>query len=362
VRLRRSPGDLVAALLAGAWRPVAAPPALPAREIEPVLRSAEARLLGAGCGPLVWRAVATTDLRSHASAAPYRDAYRHHAVHAEVELRGIAAAVAALREHGIEPLLVKGWATARLYPELGLRPFGDLDLCVRPEEREAAERALALSALAGPIAGPIARVDLHTSLADLAGRSLDELYERGALAALGDPAATRVRVLDAGDHLRLLALHLLRHGAWRPLWLCDVALVVERDGAALDWDLCLRGTRRDARRVACVMGLARRVLGAELPSGLPPEVSRAVRRVPRWLVAATLAQWGRPYTRYTDRPIATSASRPLDLLAAVRRRWPNAIEATMSLDAPFDGLPRLPLQLTDALRRARRALTARRVS
>jgi len=29
---------------------------------------------------------------------------------------------------GVEPILGKGWAIARLYPERGMRPYGDIDL------------------------------------------------------------------------------------------------------------------------------------------------------------------------------------------------------------------------------------------
>ena len=36
-----------------------------------------------------------------------------------------------------------------------------------------------------------------------------------------------VRVLSPEDDLRFLCLHLLRHGAVQPLWLCDICVLLE---------------------------------------------------------------------------------------------------------------------------------------
>jgi hypothetical protein len=44
----------------------------------------------------------------------------------------------------------------------------------------------------------------------------------------------KIRILGAEDHLRLLCLHLLKHGAWRPLWLCDVAAALESRPSSFD--------------------------------------------------------------------------------------------------------------------------------
>lgn len=42
----------------------------------------------------------------------------------------LASAVTLLRQHGIEPVLLKGFGLAMLYPNPGLRQFGDIDLFV----------------------------------------------------------------------------------------------------------------------------------------------------------------------------------------------------------------------------------------
>ena len=38
--------------------------------------------------------------------------------------------------------MAKGWLAAGLYAQRGLRPYGDIDLWVRPQEQEAAFAAL----------------------------------------------------------------------------------------------------------------------------------------------------------------------------------------------------------------------------
>ncbi len=42
-----------------------------------------------------------------------------------------------------------------------------------------------------------------------------------------------VRVPGLEDHLGILCLHLLHHGAFRPLWLCDIAAALETRPAEL---------------------------------------------------------------------------------------------------------------------------------
>jgi hypothetical protein len=44
------------------------------------------------------------------------------------------------------------------------------------------------------------------------------------------------------------------------------------------------------------------------------------------------------------------------LPGALRLRWPNAIQATVELGAPFNGAPRLPYQVGECVRRIRQAV------
>ncbi|MFL5576148.1 MAG: nucleotidyltransferase family protein [Gemmatimonadaceae bacterium] len=349
-------GGDVGTLLAGSWRHEPAPPDVPAAALPQLLTRTRERLLSTACGSLVWWRLRGTETGALAAAAPFRDAHRHHALRAAVDAHRLSLLLRVVRAAGVEPLLLKGWSTSRRYPAPGLRPPGDIDLCVRPGEREVVERAIAEGTRNYPeLAG--AAVDLHTAATDLADRPMDELLERSLLAPLGDASSTQVRVLGAEDHLRLLALHLLRHGAWRPIWLCDVALMLESEGSALDWDRCLRGAAEPARRVACALGLAHRLLGARLPAELPAAAARCAHRLPSWLVDATLRQWGSSYERYTGPALADAVrGGPWEGRAtvwrAIRHRWPNPIEASVALGAPFNRLPRLPIQVGEVLGRA----------
>ena len=73
---------------------------------------------------------------------------------------------------------------------------------------------------------------------------------------------TSIRVPSAEDHLRLVAIHFLSHGAWRPVWLCDIAAMLEDLPQDFDWDRCLGNEPRIARWVTSVIELAHRLLGA----------------------------------------------------------------------------------------------------
>ena len=230
-------GKLVASVLAGAWRSSPPPPSLsPAALIE-----VTPLLLRTGAASLGWWRVRSSELRTSDAAHELKQAYRHYTLEAGRKERQIVRAITLLRSAGVEPLLVKGWAVARLYPERGLRPYGDIDLCVRPEEY-----AVALAALAAPAAEPVV-VDLHKGLQQLHCPSADDVYGRSQLVPLGD---VEVRILGPEDHLRYMCIHMLGHGAYRALWLCDIAVVLESLPKDFDWEYLLRGDRRPADWVA----------------------------------------------------------------------------------------------------------------
>ena len=146
------------------------------------------------------------------------------------------------------------------------------------------------------------------------------------------------------DHLHFLCLHLLRHGAVRPLWLCDIAVLLERRAPTFDWSRCLSGSRRAADWVACAIGLAHQLVGAEV-EGTP--VADRARHLPGWMVPTVLREWGAAYRSlgqvevYLRHPLRLWRGLPKEL----PQHWPNAIEATMTLRGPFNELPRLPFQV-----------------
>jgi hypothetical protein len=186
-----------------------------------------------------------------------------------------------LRASGVEPILIKGWSVARLYPEPAVRAYGDLDLCVQPDHL-----SRAMTALAGEEVRRYS-VELHQGVPDLKDHTWKDIVRRTRLVQLGN---VDVRVLCPEDQFRLLCLHQMRHGACAPLWLCDLAVALEERPAQFDWDLCLHGHRAWSAWVLCFAHLVGRLLGARLdgPAAVFPV------DVPGWLAPTVLARWARP--------------------------------------------------------------------
>ena len=335
-------GTAVAALLAATWR--SSPPLLTISTEEAA--AAAVSLIPSGAGPLCWRR-----LREHSDRLPRRDAELLRSAYLDSTIRGakheqeVAEVFRLLRSAGIEPILLKGWAVSRLYPESGLRPSGDIDVHVPPEQRSAAEAVLNRQE------NQRYWVDLdHDELTRFGERSWEDLYEHSQLVPLH---GTAVRVLGAEDQLRALCLHFLKHGGWRPVWLCDIAAALESRPGNFDWERCLGTKAREREWVLCTIQLAGRLLDAEL--GDTP-VSGAL---PAWLPTALLKQWSEPSISFLPRMI-TDVRRnwrtPRKLLAHVAQRWPNPIQATVDEHGAFDNSPRLPLQIRNCVVRGMRLL------
>ena len=324
---------LLAAALAGSWRASPPGPELTCEELARVVPL----LVGSGAAALAWWRVRGSSLEDCAAAETLLQSYRRQALQSALQEWEVEHVFALLRSAGVEPVLLKGWAAAELYPERGLRPPGDIDLCVRPEQYEAARAVLWGPGRVGTTVADLAHD--RTALSGAGGWGA--LYARSRLVALN---GTHVRVLGREDQLRFLCLHLLRHSAYRPLWLCDVAAALESAPADFDWEIALGDGALRRNWVTCVIDLARRLLGARRED-LPEEAAAA--RAPSWLVAEVLRQWERPCTadHLPREPMSVSLRRPLRALPALLARWPDPICAAVGLRLPFDEDPRLPHQL-----------------
>ncbi|MBC7929966.1 MAG: nucleotidyltransferase family protein [Rubrivivax sp.] len=339
-------GHAVAAILAGAWR--AAPPDFVGSIAE--LEEVAPLLEGSGAAALGWWKIRHTILRESCPARGFQQAYRFQTLQAALREQEVAKVFARLEAAGVDALLVKGWASARLYPEQGLRPSGDIDLCVSPKHLARASHALE---------GARVWVDLHEGFGEDRGLDFDGTYERAERLKID---GANVHVLAPEDHLRLLCLHFLRHGAWRPLWLCDVSASIEGEGRAtnFDWARVFGSDKRRARWVACAVGLAEKLLGAST-AGTPFE--RAAKELPHWLAPEVLKQWATPFAamqapmRYRA-PMRKYLRRPGGVWRDLLRRWPNPIEATLRVGGPLNELPRWPFQLANCLKRTTRFLTS----
>ena len=138
-------GRRVADLLAGAWRGSAQTADGNLRLSAAELTEIVPLLCESGAGALAWWQIRNTQLASTAPGQELQEVYRLFRLSALIHEREIAHVLSLLRAEGIEPVLIKGWAIARLYPEPGLRPYGDIDLCIRPDQLAQASAALKCS-------------------------------------------------------------------------------------------------------------------------------------------------------------------------------------------------------------------------
>ncbi|HMG32373.1 MAG TPA: nucleotidyltransferase family protein [Blastocatellia bacterium] len=327
-------GRIVARVLQTSWRSEPEVPSLAENELNQIAPA----LLKCGAGALAWRVISGSALAETSSGAKLQQAYRVHSLQAAMHAAEIDYAIGALNRAGVEPVLVKGWSIARLYPEAGLRPYGDLDLCFAPEEYR-----VALSVLS-ELDPTRFVVDLHEGFGKLDSLPDRELLERTERVRVGGAV---LRVLGEEDHLRILCTHSLRHGLWRPLWLSDISVAIERRKADFDWTRCLGEDDRQADWVRCAIALAGELLGADV-SGTP--ASERVGSLPAWLVARVLKNWSRPYPelyppQVYSRPMASYISRPSGLFQTLSVRWTDPIEASVRMRAPFNWVPRFPYQL-----------------
>jgi hypothetical protein len=205
---------------------------------------------------------------------------------------------AAFDAHRAPFVLLKGEALSKgLYPQEGLRPYGDIDLLIRPETYEAAKDILAglgfrlrlptkegeKLRLFGEIEfdkkGPFTvTVDLHwdTLMTSWEPRSLfsgDEAWSSLDQISLG----TRALPVLRGELLLLyLSVHFAFHHVFDGLlWLCDLFLLLRRDEDRIDWDrLVAMADRCQCRHALYYSLLFVKVLMA---AKVPPEVLEQLR-------------------------------------------------------------------------------------
>jgi hypothetical protein len=263
--------------------------------------------------------------------------YRLHHLEARVHAYRIKTVLAHFRQAGIETVLIKGRSVARHYPEPGLRHYSDLDLCVAPNQYRQAQ---ALVKSLGPLE---LYVDLHRALGRHDNLSWLDLLAHSEVVELDD---LPVRVLGAEDHLRLLCVHWLRHGAWGPLGLCDIAAALEARGPNFDWQRALGPDKKHADWMTCALGLAHQLLGANIDD--TPVLERA-NNLPQWLVPAVLAQWqtciNPNYREMALKEIPTLLLSPRKLFVELSARFSHPIRATIEVRGRFNELPRWPYQL-----------------
>ncbi|HYX29826.1 MAG TPA: nucleotidyltransferase family protein [Pyrinomonadaceae bacterium] len=303
-------------------------------------------LYDSGAAGLGWWRIRYHELSSTPSGELLHQAFRLLTLQAAIHENKIARVVRAFRAGKVEPVLIKGWAMARLYPERALRPYGDIDLLVRPRDKRIAYKIVASEQLRD------CQIDLHAGAFEVADRSVEDLYARSQLVVCKDE---QLLVLGEEDHLALIAVHLLKHAAWRPLWLCDLALLVETASPKFDWNVCLGSDSRRANWILSAIGLAHALLDANIA-----DAQIALRAAaPSWLIQAVLKNWAQPFAGKHEpnnhlAEMRSYARRPRGLLRDLKRRWPDPILATVSVNGSFGSRRRLRYQLRNCLERTAR--------
>jgi len=239
---------------------------------------------------------------------------------------------------GFEPILIKGWAAARLYPKPFRRQYVDIDLAIAPrkyEEAVAFSRASRFSAA----------IDLHKGLRHLDTLDFEDLFSNSVLKKCGD---TNIRILREEDHLRVLSVHWLNDGGAYKEKLWDIYHAVANRSASFDWERCLMSVNPKRRRwIACAIGLAHLYLGLEI--GDTP-VAREAKDIPRWLVKAVEKEW-KDEVKLTEFYFS-QYKRPEFWQQLRKRLRPNPIQATIELEGKFDETPRFFYQCANVLTRS----------
>jgi hypothetical protein len=333
----------VARALGGAWR--VDPPRfdLDADELAVV----GPYLQGYGGAELLWRRIATGPLASATPGPALQEAYRYAAVHVPLHESEIERVFQVLHGEGIRAVLVKGWGVARHFPDPALRPYVDIDLFVDPADEARAQSVLTANDCEKYF------VELHAGPKHLDDQPIEDWFARAERVTLGQ-AEIMVPALE--DQFRVLCVHWLHHGAVRAAGLCDIALFLEKFGATMDWNLCLRGSPQRISWITAAAGLADSLLGADL-SATP--LARSAEQLPRWLVPTVLRIWADPRGRgaVIPPPLGGSLRNPARALRELRGRFPpNPLHATLEVNGMFNSWPRWPYQAANFLARTVRFL------
>lgn len=251
----------------------------------------------------------------------------------------IALAFKSFRDNNIEPILIKGLAAARKYPEHHIRGQGDIDLVAAPEQYDAAWELIQQ-----PAVGKLF-IDLHKGLRLLDSLEWSDLFAHSILI---DVEGVPVRILCEEDHLRVLCTHWLVDGGSYKDKLWDIYYAVKNRSADFDWDRCLNVVSPIRRGwVICAIALAHKYLQLDV-SDLP--FSNKLENIPRWITRCVEREWTRG--EKLEPILASTHNKRLLLHQITRRIPPNPIRSTIEAEGDLYGNRRLIYQAQVIGRRA----------
>ncbi len=247
------------------------------------------------------------------------------------------------RKYNIEPILIKGWAAARYYPQKEERLFLDIDICVAPGVFKQAEKVLADCNKEGLM------IDLHNGLRHLDKVVWDDLFENTELVKL---ESTNIRVLRPEDHLRVLCVHWLNDGAAVKARLWDIYYAVENRAPDFDWDRCLNTVDQKRRKwIVCAIGLAHLYLGLDLKN---TPIAAEAEQIPKWVIRTVEKEWA---DKNRLKRLQDCLSDRKEFFLQLKKRFPpNPIQATVEVGGEFDDKPRIFYQAADIFIRIKPSL------
>ncbi|HVF48226.1 MAG TPA: nucleotidyltransferase family protein [Pyrinomonadaceae bacterium] len=239
------------------------------------------------------------------------------------------------RKNGIEPILIKGYAAARNYPESETRLSIDIDFAVAAADFDRAREIKAPEGIG---------IDVHRELRHLDTLPWEDLFGNSQMIEVD---SCRARVLRDEDHLRVLCVHWLTDGGSDKSRLWDIYYAVANRPPDFDWGRFLDVvTPRRRRWLVATVGLARRYLGLDV-SGTP--IDAEARHLPKWLEKTVEREWA---AETKTRPMEAVVLEPAMFVKQfVKRLRPNAIRATVEAEGDFEARTRVHYQIRNFVSR-----------
>lgn len=266
------------------------------------------------------------------------DEYRWGRIYRKAQQKKIVEAFRLFRSQGIEPVLFKGWAIARYYPESVSRISSDTDIAVAASDHAAAE-----SLRTSPTGRKLV-IDLHNEFSRHDSLDWKTLFSRCEKI---DIDGESIRILCPEDHLRVVCVHWLIDGGQYREKLWDIYYLVANRPKGFDWQMCLDEVEPKRRRwIVCAIGLAAKHFGLDL-SETP--IANAAETLPKWLTARVEKEWA---SSTKLEPLKAHFRNPRKFLIQLKKRTPpNPIAATVDVGGSFDSKLRLHYQLRSFSRR-----------
>jgi hypothetical protein len=269
----------------------------------------------------------------------------------KVQEAKIKEAFETFRTAGIEPILIKGWAAARFYPEKSDRLFADIDLCVAPEVFADAKSLLQNETIAR------LNIDLHDGLRHLDTLNWVDLFKNSQLVKLD---LAKIRVLCPEDHLRVLSTHWLNDGGAYKEKLRDIYYLIEYASENFDWEKCLSVVSKTRQRwILCVLGVTKKYFQLSLKR---TPIEAETENLPDWFIETIEKEWK---STVKLKPLQNCLGNKKEFIQQIKKRVPpNPVQATVEQEGSFDKHPRIYYQIMNifsriipSIRRINRALS-----